>query len=291
MNENKKKLYCVSAPPLLYLLNLSFMQLSMLLAVVLCVFLIMKVSKNKKQGINIFNKKAKTYLLFIVTLIVYLIVSLFCHKIDTSGDYFFYIISPLTFFVLLLIDLLIAKKYALFRVKFIYILFTLILIILLGMATCSNISNWLANKANIEAQEEKDEARNIEFQKIISEIPKFPLIEGETYSDFGVKYSISEDNSGDSLKVIGFYKSNLNILGWELIDDTTLEIDKYSQSERNQLIYKKDNEDKWLKLTFIYNDNKNTITSINIYFNTTKLSPGIILNISNPLGSCGGSLW
>jgi len=36
------------------------------------------------------------------------------------------------------------------------------------------------------------------------------------------------------------------------------------------------------------NDNKNAITSINIYFDTTKLSHRIILNISNPLESCGG---
>jgi len=277
MNENKNKLYCIAFPPLLYTLNSCFMFLVPWLAALLGVFLVINMLRNRRKKVNIFDKKAKTYILWIITLIIYLIISYICYKIDR--DYLFYIISPLTLFVLLLVDLLIAKKYALFRVKFIYILFTLILIILLSKVAFTNISEWLVYRA-----------RDTEFKKAMLEIPKFPLIEKETYSYCAVSYSISKD----SLGVIDFYKSNLSTLGWELIDDTTSQTDQYSAYKKNQLVYKKNNEDKWLKLVFQQSSKDNAIISVQIYFDTTELFIG--LEISSPLGipmsgDCDFRLW
>lgn len=275
MNENKNKLYCITPLPLLYILNSCFMFLVPLLAVLLGVFLVMNILKNKRKGVNILDKKAKTYILWITTIIIYLIISYFCYKIDSN--YTLYIISPLTFFVLLLVDLLIAKKYALFRVKFIYILFTLILIILLSIGTFSKISEWYKEWLVYRA-------RDTECKKVMLEIPRLPLIEKETYSYCAVRYSIPKNSS----EVIDFYKSNLNAPGWELIHDGILQTNPYSAYK--ELGYKKNNEDKWLRLEFQWSRKDNAVTSVEIYFNTTD---PLQLIFDNPLmsGCSGFSLW
>jgi hypothetical protein len=276
MNENKNKLYCITPPPLLYILNTCFMLLVPWLAALLGVFLVINILRNRKKRVNILDKKVKTYILWIITFIIYLIVSYICYEIDSG--YLFYIISPLTLFVLLLVNLLIAKKYTLFRVKFVYILFTLILIILLSKVAFTNISEWLVYRA-----------RSIEFEKTMLEIPKFPLIEKETYSYSAVNYSISKD----SLGVIDFYKSNLSALDWELMHDTGSQTDQYSAYGRSrQLVYKKNNEDKWLKLVFLQNSKDDAVTSVFIYFYITE--PFIGPEFINPLlmGDCDGfRLW
>lgn len=275
MNENKNKLYCITPLPLLYILNSCFMFLVPWLAALLGVFLVINMLRNKRKKVNILDKKAKTYILWIVSLIIYLIISYICYKIDR--DYLFYIISPLTLFVLLLVNLLIAKKYTLFRVRFIYILFTLILIILLSKVAFTNISEWYKEWLVYGA-------RDTECKKVMLEIPKFPLIEKETYSYCVVSYSIPKNSS----EVIDFYKSNLNALGWELIHDGILQTNPYSVYK--ELGYKKNNEDKWLRLEFQWSRKDNAVTSVKIYFNTTD---PLHLSFDNPLMSgCGDfRLW
>jgi hypothetical protein len=270
---NDKRIYPITpALPLLWYFNNLLAIVAFLTLLILGIFLIIHFLRNKTKKKSIFDKKTKISCLWLVTAVVFLItfrLTFFYH--------YFYVVSLLVLSILLLINLVIGKRYSLFRVRSFYWIMAIIFFI------GSTIVSFINIPKGYEVWQQTKELEII-FEEIILGLPKPPIVDKEIWHTQSISYYVPKDGE----QLVNFYRSSLlNNNQWHFLDE---ERGRFN----HDLYYQKANEDKWLLLNFDWTspDNKIKIqgrdypfTYLTIYFYNNKpcLPSDKNCPINNPL--------
>lgn len=280
INIKNKKIYCITPLPLLWYFN-NFLAIgAFLVSIILIIFFIIRSLRNKIKKQIIFDKKAKVYCLWLVTTVTFLISFVF-----SSSDYYLYVISLLVLTLFLLINLSIAKKYSLFKVKNSYWIVVIIFFIGISIVSFINIL-----KGYDTWRQEKE--LKIAFEKILPELPELSDIEKKVLRTQSISYYVPKDGK----ELVNFYKSAFSNTQWQFLDEK-------KRNYNHDLYYQRDDNNEWLNLNFSWSspDNKIIIqgrnypfTYLTVYFYNTKPclpSDKDCIRIDNPLDFTCENSW
>lgn len=265
------KTYCLAPVPLLFIFTNFFAIGAILFLIFLLFFLLIRSLIKKRRGLVVFDSVFKTACLFSITFFVFLIIFGYFYR-----DHYLYVISFLSMATSLIINLFLGKKFSLFTVRKIYLIFAIIFLVIFIVISFINIS-----EAYNEWREKiKEQQETIEFKKVLSGLPIPPDLITESQDIDSILFYVSRNTS--DLK--NYYKPALTNAEWIFFEEQKL------TDYETGLFYKKiDNKNKWLELSFYEDQPGTTFLRISVY--NEKPLPSFPLRFLNPLGPCGGIRW